>query len=94
MTKRGLEPLQEPSSVIGSMGCIILHPKALFVTSTDHETFTLLNIYIYTLGVKDYKKNDLTRGTESGNFLYSSQSKYSLWTSRAYVNNIPTLTLP
>ena len=33
----------------------------------------------------DYKKNGLTRGTEFGNFLYSSRSKYSLWTSRAFV---------
>ena len=28
-------------------------------------------------GSQDYKKNGLTRGPESGNFLYSSQSRYS-----------------
>ena len=38
---------------------------------------------MHTQGVKDYKKNGLTRGTDFGNFLYFNRSKYSLWTSRA-----------
>ena len=32
---------------------------------------------VYALGVKDYKKNGLTRGPDFGNFLYFSRSKYS-----------------
>ena len=40
--------------------------------------------YTYTLGVKDYKKNGLTRGPESGNFLKppASQNIVGSWTSR------------
>ena len=43
-------------------------------------------IYIYSLGVKDYNKNGLTRGPEFGNFLYFRQSKYSRTGLLGYMN--------
>ena len=45
-------------------------------------------IYIYTLGVKDYKKNGLTRGPERELPLLQPVKIELNWTSRVYIDTI------
>ena len=52
--------------------------RFLYVRDVNPRSFLL------SLGVKDYKK-EWSLGELKGNFLYFSRSKYSLWTSRAFM---------